>query len=127
MAWEALGEYDNFYRSMRAANRIVPEETVVRRLLIQATLETGRFVEAYDLSEDGLQRWPDDQFTQTNHGIVLLLNGELEVAQSHADRVLERYPDDLEAAFILALVVKTRAGELPIPNSLSELEGRDDR
>ncbi len=97
---------------------------VVHKELAGILLETGQTDRACRVGEKAVALRPDDPELLGNLAVAYLLDGRTESAEKSLDHALRINKDDATNRYLKAKLRQIAAGQIPIPRSLAELEGR---
>ena len=82
-----------------------PDDWMAKKELALAYMAGAQFFEAFKLSEEILQNFPDDPDGLLVQGVVRMTMGQSDVALNLLDRVLAQYPDNLQAMLYRGLAL----------------------
>jgi tetratricopeptide (TPR) repeat protein len=108
----------------RRAQRLAPTEPDVCREAGRAAMNAGRAEEAIGFCRSAIEASPDDPGLKANLALALVLAGKHDEAQNAAREVATANPQDEVSRLVLQVIGDIRAGKLPQPRTLRELEAR---
>jgi tetratricopeptide (TPR) repeat protein len=82
-----------------------PEDWMAKKELALTLMSGAQFVEAFELSEEILQNFPEDPDALLVQGVVRMTMGQSEIAINLLDRVLAQHPDHLQALLYRGLAL----------------------
>lgn len=88
-----------------------PEDWMAKKELALTLMSGGQFLDAFKLSEEILQNFPEDPDALLVQGVVRMTMGQSEIAINLLDRVLAQHPDHLQALLYRGLALY-QAGQI---------------
>ncbi len=82
-----------------------PEDWMAKKELALTLMSGGQFLDAFKLSEEILQNFPEDPDALLVQGVVRMTMGQSEIAINLLDRVLAQHPDHLQALLYRGLAL----------------------
>ena len=116
LAHRSLGSREMEYDALKRAYTLERGTIDVGRELGNACIALGKGEEAVRITIDVLFLKPNDHGLIANHGLALLIAGQLEAAESAVSRSLELNPTDRITINLRNLILTIREGRLPIPS-----------
>ena len=96
---------------LRARLDANPEDWMAKKELALTLMSGGQFLDAFKLSEEILQNFPEDPDALLVQGVVRMTMGQSEIAVNLLDRVLAQHPDHLQALLYRGLALY-QAGQI---------------
>lgn len=115
-------------REAEALSDTFPADPILERVLIEGYLVRGNLDGAIEVTEGAVERDPDSRVYFTILSELLANKGDLERLEAHLKRMLETFPDDLEAKRkLIALYVQDGRAESAEDFMRAEIEKSDDK
>jgi tetratricopeptide (TPR) repeat protein len=121
-AKQALGLHEESYTAFLTAHRsVLTNQNVMRELALEC-LQTKRFTQAVHYCHVAMEFDPDDYSLWSNMAVAQLFNGNIEKAESWANKSLAKTPGDEPAMNVLKIIAEIRAGKRGIPTDFTLME-----
>ena len=124
-AWHAVDRNLRSISSFEKAIELAEEpESVIYKELAGVLLEDGNTERACQMGEKAVALRPDDVELLGNLAIAYLLDGRVSEAEKTLRHALSLKGDDSTNQFIRSKIQAVQEGQVPLPKTLAELEGR---
>jgi Flp pilus assembly protein TadD len=118
MGFNVIGQPHEAYEAFAAAYRVQKDNPEVGRQLVLACLTLGKGPEATLISEEIIERWPNDPGLLANYALALLISDRLVEAHATINRSLQLDPDDPVSHNVLRMVTRVQTGQMLRPSKL---------
>ncbi len=121
--YQALGDSQNACESFKASWQIHKENADVAREYMFECLNLGRGAEGVTLAEQALTLEPNEPGLIANYALALLIDGQLDSAESQVQRSLQIDETDKVTKDLKKIISEVRSGKRPRPKKFSDLTG----
>ncbi len=120
-AYQALGEHENAYQSLKLAFYYQAENKDVLNEYALEAMELGYFKEALSVLAQGQKRYRSDIGVRGNYALALIMNNNIEDGLKALRQVQTQWPDDPITKNIIVIAEKIESGEAKLPTTVHGL------